>query len=340
MLFSYVLSGLRLLCNVPIPGLPCAPERRRADVRIVLEGPARPLDSDEQSAPWYVSPHLGENGIACLRVWRPEAEGPYRLLYGDGSEFRLDARGRQVWGTWREPLTVDDLLTYLLGPVLGLVLRLHGVTCLHASAVAVDGRAVAFVGPPGAGKSTTAAALAQRGHAILADDSVALRRERDAIQAFPSYPGLRLWPESVAALYGRSDALPRCTPSKRYLDLRANGCHFQATPLPLAAVYFLDGREDQSSAPRIEPLRGPEGLLRLIADTYTNYLLDRPMRAREFALLGQLVGRVRLRRLVPREDRTRLPALCDLVLDDCRCLFQANGPPGAGRAVVSAAALP
>ena len=54
-------------------------------------------------------------------------------------------------------------------------LRLRGVPALHASAVAVGGAALAVVGSAGAGKSTTAAARAARGHAVVADDVLALR---------------------------------------------------------------------------------------------------------------------------------------------------------------------
>ena len=49
-----------------------------------------------------------------------------------------------------------------LGPVFAFVLRLRGAVTFHASAVRI-GDAVAFLGPQGAGKSTTAAALALRG---------------------------------------------------------------------------------------------------------------------------------------------------------------------------------
>jgi len=90
-------------------------------------------------------------------------------------------------------LTTEDAATYLLGPVLGLLLRLRGVTCLHASAVALADRAIAFVGSEGAGKSTTAALLARKGLAIISDDVVALV-ERDALFTFiPAYPYLSLW---------------------------------------------------------------------------------------------------------------------------------------------------
>ena len=46
---------------------------------------------------------------------------------------------------------------------------------------------------------------------------------------------VRLWPESVEALFGAADRLPLLAPSwgKRYLDLAAPGGRFQDRPLPL-----------------------------------------------------------------------------------------------------------
>jgi serine kinase of HPr protein (carbohydrate metabolism regulator) len=59
--------------------------------------------------------------------------------------------------------------------MMGFVLLLRGCISLHACAVAIDDRAVAIVGPAGAGKSTTAAALADQGYSILAEDVVTLQ---------------------------------------------------------------------------------------------------------------------------------------------------------------------
>src|SRR5262249_22183040 len=150
--------------------------------------------------------------------------------------------------------TLEDTATYLLGPVLGFILRLRGVTCLHASAVAICDQAIAILGPAGAGKSTTAASFARAGYKVLTDDIVALDERGDAFLVQPAYPRVRLWSESVNALFGTEDALPLLTPTwdKRYLDLQANISCFQEHPLPLAAIYLLDKRSSDPAAPFIE----------------------------------------------------------------------------------------
>jgi hypothetical protein len=281
----------------------------------VLHGQGAPPDD-----PWYISGG-GDGKTPSLRVWRLAGGAYFRLRYSDGTEFLVDREGSEAWATWPDSSTLEDTATYLLGPVLGFVLRLRGITCLHASAVTVGDRAIALLGPPSAGKSTTAAEFSRMGHPVLADDIVALS-ERDAIvRVQPAYPQLRLWPESVALLYGAADALPRLTPTwdKRALDLTRNGCRFQEQPLPLAAIYVLAERSPDPE-PRMEGLQGRESLLTLLANTYVGYLLDAAMRAHEFESLGRLVSRVPVRRVIPSADPAQVSRLCARIVDDCEAL--------------------
>src|SRR5438105_783200 len=69
------------------------------------------------------------------------------LEYPDDTRFVIAADGSEIWMDWSPPNEYEDALTYLMGPVLGYVLRLMGTVSLHASAVAVEGRALAVVGP-------------------------------------------------------------------------------------------------------------------------------------------------------------------------------------------------
>ena len=139
----------------------------------------------------------------------------------------------------------------------------------------------------------------------------------------PAYPRIRLWSTSVAALYGSPDALPRIVPThptwdKRYLDLNQDGYKFQQQPLPLAAIYILGERSTDLPDPVFKSVSARAGLMSLVMNTYTNYLLDKAMRAQELELLSRLVKHISLRQVNPQEDKSQLLQLVECILTDFR----------------------
>jgi hypothetical protein len=209
-----------------------------------------------------------------------------------------------------------------MGPVIAFVLRLRGITCLHASAIAVDDRAIVLFGLAGAGKSTTAAAFALSGFSVLSDDVAVLADQGERFLVQPGYPRVNLWPDSVRTLFGSGDALPRITPTwdKRYLALDRAGRRFQSEPLSMGAIYILGEREAELTVPVIEDLAGHEAFTTLVANTYVNYLLDSDMRAREFDVLGRVLAGVPIRRVRPTADPSQIFVLCEIIAADARQL--------------------
>lgn len=317
------IYGLGVLANRPIPTVPHSPITT-ADVRVSFGVLPDWLDSlqPDQIETAYVADYTNDAGHPAFVFSRMCAGQFYRFSYADKTEFVVDQSGREIWTTWREPLTLEDTATYLLGPVMGFVLLLRGLVCLHASAVVVDGAAIALVGPAGAGKSTTAAAFSARGFSVLAEDVATLDDGGDRFLVRPAYPCIRLWPSSAATLYGSQSALPPLTPNwdKCYVDLTAQTGQFEREPRPLAAIYLLAERSDDPHAPFVATVDPMEGLISLIANTYGTKLIDKHMRGREFGLLSRVLAHVPLRRVTPHTDPARLGLLCDLVLSDFKRL--------------------
>jgi hypothetical protein len=252
------------------------------------------------------------------------------LAYSDGTRFVVNEAANRIWGAAGESQTIEDLSTYFLGPVMGYVLRRRGVTALHASALCVDGKAVALTGAAGAGKSTTAAALALRGLPVLCEDIAALEETDGGFAVEPGYPRVCLWPESVKMLMGHVDALPRIAPDweKCYLQLDSAKGMLEARKQPLGAVYILAPRETEN-APRLEEVGSRELLLELVQNTYMNWLLDRRQRAQEFELLSRLISRIPARRIVPNSDPSRIGALAELIVADATRLLASQVSLGA-----------
>jgi hypothetical protein len=329
--YYYFVFGLLLHSNLALPGvLPVISTASSPDIELHLGMSPYPAggDSSAEEELAYVGSYSTETGEPSLRVWRV-AEGEFlRIAYSDGTQFWLDRKRETLWAVWPERLSLEDSASYILGPILGLLLRLRGVICLHASAVAFNDRSFAFVGSEGTGKSTTAAALARHGYGVLCDDIVALVEREGAFHVMPAYPHLSLWPDSVKMLYGSSEALPRFIPDwdKRRLDLGIQGTRFESRSLPLGAIYIL-GERRPDPAPYLEKMRPQGALLALVADTYANKILDREMRASEFAVLGRLVTTTPIRRVYPNEDPTRLEELCRVIREDLDSLT----PPRSAR---------
>ena len=309
------MYGLGVVANEVIPGVPPT-STASDDVRITFSSlPSWLNEVSTNQVETYVADYNDECGNPVLRVFSV-LEGKYfRFAYADQTEFLVDRGGTEVWAKWAEPLTIEDTATYLLGPVMGFVMLLRGIVCLHASAIAVGDKAIALLGPAGAGKSTTAAAFSGRGYNVLAEDVVTLDDRGRNFFVRPGYPCIRLWPASVKGLYGSETHLPKLTPNwdKCYLDLKNQ---FHTEPLPLSAIYHLGERRDNTSAPFVESLDRSEGLLSLIANTYATKLMDKQMRAREFELLTRVLNTVRLRRVTPHADLSRISDLCDTILND------------------------
>ena len=327
MSISHVVYGLGLTTNVAIPGLRLLSGPAQPDVRIRLQDRSAlsPLVSLTETQ--YPIPDIAADLPPNLRAGVLFGGEYFGFFYSDGAKFAVDRKGREVWGDWPENYTLEDACTYLLGPVLGFVLRVRGVTSLHASAVAVGDLAVALVGCPGAGKSTTAAAFARCGFPVLADDVVALthRGERSFVEL--GYPRLNLWPDAVRALFASDQASPCITPTwdKRYIPLGESGHQFASEALPLGAIYVLGSREAGLLSPVLEDLTGGEAVTTLVANTYVNYLLDREMRRQEFDVLSRLVARTPIRRVRIPADSSALPRSCQTIAADAERLFARRG---------------
>jgi len=160
----------------------------------------------------------------------------------------------------------DKLRLFILGTCMGVVLMQRKVLPLHGSALAINGKAYAFVGHSGAGKSTLATVLLHQGYRLLSDDviAVSLQTENQA-DIIPSYPQQKLWRESIHYLgMEQSTFRPLFERENKFIvPVRSQFCQ---EPLPFAGVIELVKTEGKVL--RMDAIHGLARLNLLYRHTY------------------------------------------------------------------------
>ena len=217
------------------------------------------------------------------------------LLRAPGGLGVLYRRGEGL--TVEEPAAADpgEVALWLNGSAYAAVAAINGLMPLHASAVAYRGRVYAFSGPPGAGKSTLAAALGREGLPLFCDDTLILDISGcGRLTALPGHKRLKLWPEGIAL----AGAHPREQVAQDYPKLFADpAAGVVGEPLPLAELWLLEPGEE----PALDPLTAGERIAGLQSDHYTSHLFEQAgdlTRAERFAQLAEIAARMPMRRFV------------------------------------------
>lgn len=313
-MFRFRLYGLDVASDRSIVGI--AGSRGSSEAEVQVRFGAR-RSRRRPDGPLELFASFGEGNAEYLRVLRG-ADGGFVFRFDNGSCFELSASGSRIAVSWPAGITFQDVTSYLLGPVLGFVVRLRGTVCLHASAVLVDGAAVAFLGRGGSGKSSMCAYFAERGHAVLTDDVLALRFARGRFRVLPGPARIRLWPDTARQLYGASARLPKVLPSDPDWDKRYRDYPSGARAAPLAAIYM--GVVGGPQRPRVTPCAGRDAFLRLAFNRYPVRLPVPGQGGREFSVLAALAKQVPVRRIEMRRNLRGLGAVHDAVRSDLRVL--------------------
>jgi hypothetical protein len=150
----------------------------------------------------------------------------YRFVVTGVGLFELAADGRRV-SCCPVPAAGWEWRRYLIGQVLPFAALLQGLEVFHASAVEIDGRALAISGPSGLGKSTLALELHLAGAGFLTDDVLALEERNGTVLAHAGAAMTKVRRRSADGL----------------LEIR-RPVRPVREPLPLGAFCLLSGSED------------------------------------------------------------------------------------------------
>ncbi|MBJ7413882.1 MAG: serine kinase [Niveispirillum sp.] len=292
----YRISGWTLSAEMPLPHLfPCsAPEAGAvADITVrkgPVQAPTLPL-------------RLNRDGIQVGADGRTVIDIPdyVRIGLADGRDIMIDP-GPGVSG--------PEIQTWLLGPGLGVICHQRGVVPLHACTIRTGNGGLAIVGNSGAGKSTTATALVQRGHRLLGDDVLVV--DPDTGMAQPCFPMVKLWDSSRSALeIGQEGQQPVARRAgKWHVPMLAA---FDPVPCPLSAIVHLRA-DPAAQRPVLTRWPRPHAAAVLDAMTYRAYLADALHGRRHvLSMAARLAARVPVWELVRTTDFKDLDEMLDML---------------------------
>lgn len=220
-------------------------------------------------------------------------EFPFERLPAEPGWLSLGFRGEDVpFLSFRGPDCVFALEPrWRTGVALFLFHRLlrmrPDVLFFHAASIVVGGRGTLLVGPKGAGKSTTALALAARGHGLLGDETAAYLPADRTLLPMRRPVGIKPGPlaSGVAEAIARSAVAPQPDGILR-VDVGLLMETPTPAPAPLHAAVFLRGFEPR---PRLVPVEaGREELAAL--QPLASSLVDASPARRVFELVRLFTG--------------------------------------------------
>ena len=249
-MYSYIAYGLRVASELELPNLIPSNEKN-ADLRIRCE-------------PFVAS---AQKKIASV-VHTVSRVGETTLFWDDTGSLSI-RKGREIIVRPKRDADARAIRSAILGPAFAVALYQRGQLVLHASAVAIGGGAVVFIGDAGDGKSTTALGLCAAGHCFISDNITAIDLTNDPPVVAPSYPQINVGPEALDALSYNKTHLQYVEPAseKRIVPITER---FATRAVPLKQIYVLR----RGNATVITPLSPSVGLNECISNSYHDASLE------------------------------------------------------------------
>ena len=214
--------------------------------------------------------------------------GNYLLRTPDGLSFHY-RKGEGVTISRETGASGSDEQLWLNGSVYSAVACINGLLPVHASAVAYNGKVIAFGGPSGSGKSTLIAALGQLGFPMFCDDTLVLDLgDPDRIICLPGHKRLKLTADALKLTRAVSEERVGEDIDKYYARPLGGDV---TTPLPLRELIFLE----RGTTCKIKQLSGAARFVRTLDDHYTSRLFAA---ACQFDRTAQFDHRTRLARQI------------------------------------------
>jgi len=326
-MFSYRICGSTFHSNIPIPELVSSDEQ---DPEFTFQFREGKHDFSE-SCDWL---NHWDSTDGSLWLAFGKLEKGYLLRFPKFADFILSTDARSIRCYLKESCPPETMRHLLLNQVFPIALSHSGKLVLHASACTTPHGVMAFMGMTGMGKSTLAASFGLRGLTVLTDDCLVVEEQDKRSMTVTSYPGVRLWPESVEALF---DQEPEMQPLAHYTDKKRvlfNQDHLNGR-LALSVIYVLAEQEIRQGEDNmiITPLNASEAFFETVKHTFQLDVTDREKLGEAFKRYEWLAKSVPFFRLAFPREHALLPSVITALLNHLELIhvnqsFQMDNEPG------------
>ena len=303
---DHLLLGIRLRSDWPLP-CPVARRPGRVDVELFETTDSFLSDAREAAEP-----------VARPEDWFRHVllpDGSDYLRWTDLFEFLVSPDGTRIAGRPLARATAESFQTYLLNQVLSFALLKRGAEPIHATAVVVDGSAVAFAAGPGTGKSTLGAAFLQRGYRLLTDDLLVLREEGGEFVAQPSMPRIKLFPEIARRLLGEGATGVPMNEDTPKLVISLGPDRVCAGSTPLRTIFMLAASEKPARV-SIRRMKERRAFLAITRNTFNPVVAGQQRLLQHFDLATRVAAAIPVKSLTYPRRLEELPQVVDAIQAD------------------------
>jgi hypothetical protein len=217
----------------------------------------------------------------------------YRITIKDVASYHV-SEGKRIIISADPNADQDSIRLFCLSNAFAAALHQRKTIPLHCSAILDKGELVLVFGASGAGKSTTMAALLQKGYKPFSDDVCVpvFDAESNELRLFSSYPMMKFWKETLD-LTGYSLKVDR----KIRPDIEKYGMYyhddFMTASFKPKLIIVLE-KDDKFDTSVIDPIGGIKLFQLLEANAYRGeYLGFSDLKKEHFMLFTQLANQAR-----------------------------------------------
>jgi hypothetical protein len=312
--FTYQVFDLALRCNFRLSAIP-ETHTDRVDLIVHLH-PGAAFDEEE-----FEQFHDWRTPNGAIAISGLKRDGEYLLKFPGLADFHLSPGNSEIQIFPQAASSGSTLSHLLLDQVIPRFMNQLERLVIHASAVVLPGGEVlAFLGNTGKGKSTLASSFFASGARLLSDDCLMLERRGEQVFCRPAYPSLRLWADSMEALFpGKEESPFMAHYSKKRQMILDQSKDESGQPIRLSALFILEDLDEDDV--RTLEASGMHAAMSIIESTFALDLASRKVVQHNFERVAELMASdLPLFRLQYKRDFSMLPEVRQKVEDSVKGL--------------------